>query len=284
MKKHVIIDTDTNNEADDQFALAYLIKNKDLFFIDAITIAPYSHHRSRLTNVWESQELSYDEAKRVCEFLDFDTSLIYKGSDDYLINNCKETNEAVEKIIDISLKNDKTNILALGALTNIALAIIKEPRIVDRIEVIWLGGHEIGYENNLEYNFKQDVKAVKTIFESNVKLTILPCNNVISVLKININEVKENIENKSKLCDYLIKKFFNDGYHGDTPNRIVWDIAVVAYLVNKNWFEETIMDCPEISENMSYKLAKNKRKVTFVTKANRDSIYKDLFYKLSDKD
>ena len=49
MKKHVIIDTDTNNEADDQFALSYLLKCKDLFYIDAITIAPYSHHRSRLT-------------------------------------------------------------------------------------------------------------------------------------------------------------------------------------------------------------------------------------------
>ena len=42
-KVNVILDTDTYNECDDQFALSYLIKSKDLFNIEAITVAPYSH-------------------------------------------------------------------------------------------------------------------------------------------------------------------------------------------------------------------------------------------------
>ena len=281
MKKHVIIDTDTNNEADDQFALSYLLKCKDLFYIDAITIAPYSHHRSRLTNVWESQDLSYDEAKRICNFLNVNSSIIYKGSNDYLVNNCNKTNDAVDKIIEVALKNDKTYILAIAAITNIALAIIKEPRIIDKIEIIWLGGHQLDYENNLEYNFKQDIKAVKTIFESNVNLTVLPCNNVVSDLKISLDELKNNIENKSDLCNYLIDKFYNDGYHGYTTDRIIWDIAVIAYMINKDWFEETVVDCPKIQDDTSYKKRRNKRKISFVTKVNRDRIYKDLFTKLT---
>ena len=40
----------------------------------------------------------------------------------------------------------------------------KEPKIIDKIEIIWLGGNELGYKDNLEYNFKQDVEAVKTVF------------------------------------------------------------------------------------------------------------------------
>ena len=36
----------------------------------------------------------------------------------------------------------------------------------------------------------------------------------MSTLRIDINTLKENIGNKSELCDYLIKRFYNDGYHG----------------------------------------------------------------------
>ena len=43
---NIILDTDTYNECDDQFALTYLIKHQDLFNIEAITIAPYSHHKN----------------------------------------------------------------------------------------------------------------------------------------------------------------------------------------------------------------------------------------------
>ena len=42
-KINVILDTDTYNECDDQFALSYLIKSQDKFNIEAITVAPYSH-------------------------------------------------------------------------------------------------------------------------------------------------------------------------------------------------------------------------------------------------
>ncbi len=41
--KKVILDTDTFNEADDLFALSYLLKNKDKFDIKAITLAPFKH-------------------------------------------------------------------------------------------------------------------------------------------------------------------------------------------------------------------------------------------------
>ena len=43
---NVILDTDTYNECDDQFALAYMLKNQDIFNVEAITVAPYSHKKA----------------------------------------------------------------------------------------------------------------------------------------------------------------------------------------------------------------------------------------------
>ena len=248
-KINVILDTDTYNECDDQFALSYLIRSKELFNIEAITVAPYSHN-TRNVSVPEGQELSYKEILKICKWLDFDTSnKVFKGSMDYIQNGYNENNDAVNKIIEIALKNDKTYILGIGAITNIALAIKKEPKIIDRMEIIWLGGNEIDYKDNLEYNFRQDIEAVKTVFDSKVKITILPCKNVVADLRIDINELKSNLDNKSELCNYLINRFYNDGYHGIQESRVIWDISVIAYMINKNWFETKEISCLNIKED-----------------------------------
>ena len=281
-KINIILDTDTYNECDDQFALSYLIKSKDLFNIEAITVAPYSHTK-RDVKVRDSQELSYNEILKICNWLNFDTdNKVFKGSVDYIQNGYDEKNVAVNKIIEIALKNNKTYILGIGAITNIALAIKKEPKIVNKIEIIWLGGNELGYKDNLEYNFRQDVEAVKIVFESKVKLTILPCKNVVSELRIDINTLKKHLENKSDLCNYLIERFYNDGYHGVQESRVIWDISVIAYMINKNWFETEQISCHNIRKDTSYEVTDNRHNIIFVTKLDRNKIYDDLFKKLGE--
>ena len=281
-KINVILDTDTYNECDDQFALSYLIKSQDKFNIEAITVAPYSH-KTKNVSVEEGQELSYNEIIKICKWLNFDTDgKVFKGSMDYIQNGYNEKNDAVDKIIEIALKNNKTYILAIGAITNIALAIKKEPKIINKIEVIWLGGNQLNYKDNSEYNFRQDIEAVKIVFNSKAKLTILPCKEVISKLRININTLKENIENKSELCDYLIDRFYNDGYHGVQEERVIWDISVIAYMINKNWFASESISCPNIKDNTSYEITTKNHKITMVNNIDVNKVYKDLFKKLGE--
>ena len=55
--------------------------------------------------------------------------------------------------------------MAIGAITNVALAIKKEPKIIEKIEVVWLGGHSLLQDNNLEqfelYKSKIDFSVYK---------------------------------------------------------------------------------------------------------------------------
>ena len=279
---NVILDTDTYNECDDQFALAYMLKSQDIFNIEAITVAPFSH-KEKNVSVKDGQELSYNEILKICKWLNFDTAnQVFKGSQDYICNGYNENNDAVNKIIEISLKNDKTYIMEIGAITNVALAIKKEPKIIDKIEVIWLGGNELGYKDNQEFNFRQDVDAVKVVFDSKVKLTILPCKDVISKLRIDINTLRESIGNKSELCNYLIDRFYNDGYHGLQKERVIWDISVIAYMINKDWFSTQDINCPDINNDTSYKITTNNHKITMVNHIDASKVYNDLFKKLGE--
>ena len=279
---NVILDTDTYNECDDQFALSYMLLSQDRFNIEAITVAPYHHDND--ISIEEGQEKSYQEILKICNWLNFDIkNKVFKGSDGYIENGYNEINEAVEKIIEITRKNEKTYIMAIGAITNIALAIKKAPDIIEKIEIVWLGGHSPICDNNKEFNFRQDVQAIKEIFESKVDLTIIPCKGVSSNLKISIYELEHYLKGKSELCNYLCSRFYDDEIHGIQTRRVIWDISVIAYLINKEWFEEKEMNCPEINKDLSYSFNKNDRKIKFVTYLDSDKIYNDIFNKLVEK-
>ena len=281
-KINVILDTDTYNECDDQFALAYMIKSQDIFNIEAITVAPYSH-KERNETVISGQEKSYNEILKICKWLNFDTTnKVFKGAEDYICNSYEEDNDAVNKIIEIALKNNKTYIMAIGAITNVALAIKKAPKIINKIEVIWLGGHSLLQDNNLEFNFKQDVNAVRIVFETKVKLTIIPCKNVASNLRTSVYELNHYLKDKSELCNYLIDRFYNDGYHGIQERRVIWDISVIAYMINRNWFTRKQISCPNIKDDTSYELTTDSHKITMVNYIDVNKVYNDLFRKLGD--
>ena len=278
-KINIILDTDTYNECDDQFALSYMLKSQDRFQIEAITVAPYHHDND--ISIEEGQEKSCQEILKICKWLNFHTeNKVFKGSTNYIENGYNETNEAVEKIIEIARKNEKTYIMAIGAITNVALAIKKAPDIIPKIEVIWLGGHSPIANNNNEFNFRQDVQAVKEIFSSKVKLTVIPCKGVASNLMTSLYEIEHYLKAENEFCHYLCDRFCNDGIHGRQTRRVIWDISVIAYLINKEWFEEKEMDCPKINKDLSYTFNKNDRKIKFVTYLNANEIYKDLFRKL----
>ena len=281
-KVNIILDTDIYNECDDQFALSYLIKSQDKFNIEAITIAPY-HHDNNIS-IFEGTNKSYNEVIKICNLLNFDcTNKVFKGATDYIIDGYNEENHAVNKIIEIANKNDKTYIMAIGAITNVALAIKKEPKIIDRLELIWLGGNSLLNKTNKEFNFEQDIQAVRNIFESRVKLTIIPCKNVASNLRTSIYELEHFLKGKSKLCDYLCQRFYNDGVHGIQQRRVIWDISVIAYMINKEWFETEEISCPNINENTSYELTNDNHKITMVNYLNVDKIFTDLFEKLGER-
>ena len=259
-----------------------MLKNQGVFNIEAITVAPYSHKKYSVS-VKEGQENSYNEILKICKWLNFDTTnKVFKGSEDYIGNGYNENNDAVSKIIEIALKNDKTYIMAIGAITNIALAIKKAPEIIERIEVIWLGGNSLLQDNNQEFNFKQDIDAVRIVFDSKVKLTIIPCKNVASNLIISVQELNYYLKDKNELCNYLINRFYNDGYHGVQERRVIWDISVIAYMVNKDWFTSKVISCPNIKDDTSYEVTNDRHKITMVNYIDVNKVYEDLFKKLSE--
>ena len=275
--KNIILDTDLYNEIDDQIALAYVLKSKDALNLEAVTIAPFTKGEY---NTKTSIDKSYEVAKKIFKMCDEENyDIILKGATEYFTNNPHQTNEAVNKIIKIAKKNDKTYILSIGCITNIALAIKKEPSIINKIEVIWLGTNFLFMKNN-DFNFRQDVEAVRFVLDSKVNITIIPTYPVSYGLMISKYELENRIRNANELCNYFCD-IFTDDYGTKKIRRVIWDISTVAYMINKEWFETMEISCPRIKDDTSFKLTKFRHKIKFVQRLNSDKIYDDLFSKIT---
>lgn len=278
--KNIIFDTDTFNEADDQFALAYLLKKKHLLNIQAITICPFKHSKYDFS-VADSINDSFDEISKIYDYLDIkDKSNIYKGSTNYMTAGYEEISPAVEKIIEICLSNEMTYILATGCLTNIAIAMKKEPNIIKKIKLIWLGTNFL-FGNNHDFNFRQDIESTKYVFLSKVDLTVIPCTPITSNLVVSIYELEAEIKGKNDLCDYLYYVFKNR-FHGITKRWPLWDIAVVAFVINEEYFQSIAISCPNILMDNSFEFTNNKHPIKFVSSLNTNLIIEDLFKTLTE--
>ena len=265
--------TDLYNEIDDQIALAYVLKSKDALNLEAVTIAPFTKGEY---NTKTSIDKSYEVAKKVFKMCnEQNNEIIFKGATEYFTNDSNQTNEAVNKIIQIAKKNDKTYILAIGCLTNVALVIKKYPKIISKISIIWLGTNFL-FGPNQDFNFRQDVEAVKLVMNSGVDLTIMPCSPITSNLMTSIYELNAEIGNKSELCDYLCYKFYNR-YWGPHKRYPIWDISVIAFLINEDWFKTMEVSCPVIKDDNTFIFKKSNHKIKFVNYLNANPIFENLF-------
>ena len=288
-KKKVILDTDMYNEVDDQFALCYLMKSLKQFDLEAITIAPFSGSGYANTKtIEEGTKKSYDTTLNILDMLNMNKykDKVYKGAINYF-NDSKLTNDAVDKIIDVARNNSKTTILAIGAITNVALALNKAPDIINKIKVVWLGGNSFLTKNNNEFNFRQDIEAVRKVFQSGCDLVVIPCRNVASNLVTTIYELEHYLSDDIEINRYLKEIFLKCKKHymkseldEIASSKILWDLSAIAYEVNADWFKVEYISCPNILDNGLYEMTKDNHKIIFVNDLFRNKIYQDFFIKM----
>ena len=271
---NIILDSDVSNEADDLFAIIYLLKS-NIFNVKAITIAPFKHSKWNGT-VAESVDASYKEACKLYDYLGIHYySNILKGSKDYFKNGFIEETDAIKKMYEIIKECDKTYILAIGCLTNIAVLLNNHPEVINKIEVIWLGSNFL-FGDNQDFNFKQDVDAVRYVFSSKIKLTVIPCSPITSNLLMSIYELKYELKSGNELNDYLIDRFYDRpwGPHRRWP---LWDISAVAYMINKSWFKTMDVYAPEIGNDNKFIFVRSDHKITFVRDLKANLILDNMF-------
>ena len=204
----VVLDTDTFNEIDDQFALAYLICSKEKLDLQAVYAAPFSNEKAK--DPAEGMEKSYQEILHILTLMERDDlkPAVYRGSTSFLSSETEPVlSEAAKDLAERAMKYTKEKplyVVSIGAITNIASALLLKPEIRERMVVVWLGGHSLHWPDTREFNMEHDVAAARIIFGCGVALVQLPCAGVVSEFATSGPELEYPLRGKNKLCDYLV--------------------------------------------------------------------------------
>lgn len=279
-----ILDTDAFNEVDDQYALSLMVKCRDIFDIQALTAAPFLNDKS--SSPADGMEKSYQEILHLLELLNREdlVPLVKRGSTQYLPDSKtpveSEAAREIVRLANLGLGSTPLYVIAIGAITNIASALLMDPSIAERIVIIWLGGHALHFEHNREFNLFQDVSAARVVLDTAVPLVLLPCMGVVSHLTVSVAELEKYLKGHNALCDYLADITIKESTaHSQLmcPSRVIWDVATIAWFLDDAYIQTELMPSPIPTEDGYWAHSGTRHPIRYAYGVNRDLIISRLF-------
>jgi len=242
----IIIDTDIGTNADDAIAIALAIKSNEIS-IEGITTV-YGDVKIRAAIADRIVRLSGNKNIDIYEGIEkpllrnkevFWTGIEGKGIK--LENNGSvKDKHAVQFIIEKIMNNPgKITLVTIGPLTNVATAILLEPKIIHNIkEIIMMGGVTRLGSNGIdlepyEHNVSCDPEAASIVFDSGINITMVGLD-VTRQLFISRSENKEIFSCKNPLSKTLTTMMCNHMEFLERDYGYLSDPITVSLLINRD--------------------------------------------------
>ncbi len=283
----VVLDTDAYNEIDDQFAIAYLLRSADKLCLQALYAAPFHNFHSEGPK--DGMEKSYDEIHRLLKLMNV-TVPVYKGSPSFMPDEQTPVESPAAR--DLAARaaayspDRPLYVVAIGAITNVACALLMDPSIAENMVIVWLGGHARHYHDTKEFNLYQDVAAARVVMASGAPFVQLPCFGVVSEFTLSRPELDYWLVGKNPLATYLAENTIAEAeaYAAGLPwTRVIWDVTAVAWLLGGDGrfmlSRKLPIRLPEYDGQ--YSESQPDTLQCYVYKIHRDTLLKDLIDKLT---
>lgn len=286
-----VLDTDAFNETDDQFAITYLLNCGEKVNLRALYAAPFFNSNS--TSPADGMEKSYQEILTLLTLTKREDmkEKTFRGSITYLPNEKTPVDsDAARHLVALSKEYSSEHplyIVAIGAITNVASAILLDPTLAERSVVVWLGGHAQHWDHPTdEFNLVQDIAAARVVFDSGVALVQLPCGGVVTHFATSGPELDYWLKDKgSAVADFLVGRCYGEAnkYAKDKVwTRVIWDVTAVAWLMNDDnrFMSGKIMPRPVITYDRQYAYSYHRQPMLYIDVINRDALMRDLFARI----
>lgn len=176
-KKKILIDTDIGGDVDDALALALALNSPELEIVG-------------ITNVYLANEWRAGVTRHVLQVYGRENIPVHTGAEKPLIGwwdekripNSSDTAapageqgeaplSACDFIVQTARAHEGLILVAIGPLTNVALAFAKAPDIVNRVKIVMMGG-ELD-KAHPEWNIVCDPEAARIVFESGAQIRMV---------------------------------------------------------------------------------------------------------------
>ena len=295
-RTRVLLDTDANNEVDDQHAIAYMLFSGDAFDVAGITV-----NRTRGGGDIEQHA---KEAERIVKLAGLERRFTVmrgaSGSFDEIVHQIGKRNFDGAAAVNLIIKRAHESsarplvLLPVGKLTNIALALKKDPSIASRVRIVWLGSN---YPEPGEYNQENDESALEYILDTNAPFEIALVRygtpSGTAAVRVTREEIRSRMPGRgprikepvvgrnggtfTTFGDYSVDLFNHIDLDGNPPARALFDMAAVAIVKNPAWAHPVRIPAPRLVGGKWVARPDNPRTITLWENFDRDAIMKDFY-------
>ncbi|MBW3628421.1 MAG: nucleoside hydrolase [Gemmatimonadetes bacterium] len=292
----VLLDTDANNEVDDQHAIAYTLFSGDAFDVEGITV-----NRTRNGGDVEKQA---EEAERVVRLSSLERRFrVIRGANGsfeeiapHLDRPDFDGAAAVDLIIREAHESGAAPLILLpvGKLTNVALALKKDPSIASKVRIVWLGSN---YPDPGEYNQDNDLGALNYVLDTDVPFEIALVRygkpSGTDAVRASLEEIRARMPGTGPRVDtpvigrnggefrtfgdYSVNLFENIELHGTPPSRALFDMAAVAIVKNPAWARAVRIPAPTLVNGRWVERPGNPRTIVLWENFDRNAIMADFY-------
>lgn len=181
MTRHnIILDTDIGDNIDDALALVLAINSPELNLLGVTTVFRNAPRRAALARYildglgQTSTRVVSGVSKPLLQAYDFQLGAQFQMLQDDVWD---DTAHAVDFLIEqarVEYEPDLNNLLTvvcIGPLTNIAVALVREPELIPRLRIVLMGGCWSRVE--AETNICSDPEAAAIVFNSGVEISMI---------------------------------------------------------------------------------------------------------------
>jgi purine nucleosidase len=283
-KTPVILSADIGNEIDDQWAIVYSLVNPDLNVLGIVSAhAPVLIPPAGRTGYMLLVDVVENRMGMVQH------PRLFAGAS-FPLEDAKtpQPSPGADFIIEASKafsRDNRLSVLTIGAVTDVASAILRDPTIVERIQIVDMGLRDWPAGGD-DFNILNDVKAMQVIMDSDVPL-IIGCAKVCAdYLGLHLQQAKDMIGNRGPVGQWLWEEFEAWYYRFVKPMRkddfsrtkVIWDVVVLAYVSGMT--TQQTYPRPKLNDDASFGHPETKKTITWITSIDDKRMWRDFLEKL----
>jgi purine nucleosidase len=302
-RPRVIIDNDFSGDPDDLYQLVHHVLSPavEIRAVIGSHLSPGDVHDSGPNTAANAVLVAEDILDRMgAEH----HGLVFAGAPEALADRgSPRSSRAVDAIVAEAMRDDVDTPLffAAGAgLTDLASALLVEPRIVDRVTLVWIGGLEhadlavppLG-AMPIEYNLLIDVLAGQVVFDSGMDIWQVP-RNVYRQCLVSEIELRSRVRNAGPLGRHIYdetRKVMDMAAETTPPadTYALGDSPLVLLTALRSTFQAdaTSSDCvlrptPMLTSDGSYRAVAGRRAMRIYTQVDTRLMFEDMYLKLGE--
>ncbi len=238
MAPRVILDCDTANEVDDQFAIACALGAPG-GVLDVLAVI--SCHNTTAHGP-TSRDLYQEEAERVVALCGGEIPCIPGAEQPMEDRQTAVGSEGLDFLVEEARKGPLT-VISTGPATDVASLVLTAPEVRKNVRVVWLGG--FGDETHYrrfkfgELNGRADIAAWRVLLEAPVNLLQVPGWPGPAKVVVKAGPYAEELRSLQRpVADYLAEILVEwvEGYEGSLDRegeKILWDVSCVAAVADE---------------------------------------------------